>query len=78
MRFGPSEHEVASRTYRRSLRAARAVAAGATITADDVRSVRPAGGLAPDEIDRVLGAVAARDLRVGDPIRLDDLVDADR
>ena len=72
-RFGPSEREVVSRRFRRSLRAVRAIPAGATVTSADVRSVRPAGGLHPDEIGRVVGSVAGRDLAVGDPVTWDDL-----
>ena len=43
------------------------------ITSELVRSVRPSGGLAPDEIDSVLGRVADRDLDQGDPITWDVL-----
>ncbi len=78
VRFGPSPHEAASRALRRSVRAVRAVRAGATITAADVRSIRPAGGLPPAAIDRVVGAIAARDLAIGDPIGWDDLADGGR
>jgi len=72
-RFGPSEREVANLAFRRSLRAARPIAAGTTLTGDDVRSMRPAGGLAPDDLDQVVGSVARTDLAVGDPIRWSDL-----
>lgn len=73
-RFGPSEREVASIAFRRSLRAARPIAAGTTLTTDDVRSMRPAGGLAPDHLDDVVGTVTRTDLAVGDPITWADLV----
>ena len=73
-RFGPSEREVANLAFRRSLRAARPIAAGTALTPDDVRSMRPAGGLAPDDLDLVIGSVASTDLAVGDPITWDDLV----
>jgi N-acetylneuraminate synthase len=72
-RFGPSGREVANVAFRRSLRAARPIAAGTPITADDVRSMRPAGGLAPDDLDLVVGARAHTDLAVGDPITWDVL-----
>lgn len=73
VRFGPSEHEVASRALRRSLRAVRPIGAGEAITADNVRSVRPAGGLAPDEIDKVVGMVADQNLQQGAPITWGEL-----
>lgn len=72
-RFGPSDREVPNRAFRRSIRAARPVARGTTITADDVRSMRPAGGLAPNDIDRVIGSIARTDLATGDPIDWSDL-----
>ena len=72
-RFGPSEREEASLAFRRSLRAARPITAGTALTTDDIRSMRPAGGLAPDDIDLVIGSVATADLAVGDPITWDDL-----
>lgn len=68
VRFGPSDDEVASRSLRRSLRAVRPIAAGETITADNVRSIRPAGGLAPDDMGHVAGMVANQDLQQGAPI----------
>ncbi|MGE3361676.1 MAG: pseudaminic acid synthase [Acidimicrobiia bacterium] len=67
-RFGPSEHERASLAFRRSLRAVRPIRPGEPLTADNVRSVRPAGGLAPDALDAVLGRRAAIELEVGAPI----------
>ena len=72
-RFGPSEREHASRAFRRSLRAVQPIRAGQEITAELVRSVRPSGGLAPDEIGNVLGRIADRDLDQGDPITWDSL-----
>jgi pseudaminic acid synthase len=72
-RFGPSPRENASRAFRRSLRAVQFIPAGCEITSDLVRSVRPSGGLAPDEIHNVLGRVAERDLQPGDPITWDAL-----
>jgi N-acetylneuraminate synthase len=73
VRFGPSPRELANVAFRRSLRAARPIAAGTAISVDDVRSMRPAGGLAPDDIGLVVGAVATADLAVGDPITWDVL-----
>lgn len=72
-RFGPSTAESASRSFRRSLRVVAPVRAGDTLTTDSVRSVRPAGGLAPDEIGAVVGRTAAADLEVGDPVTWDVL-----
>ena len=70
-RFGPSPSEVNSLKFRRSLRAISAISAGEAITEHNVRSVRPAGGLPPDDFSRVSGMKATRDIAVGDPITND-------
>ncbi len=67
-RFGVSEDEKASATFRRSLFVARDVGAGRVLTCDDVRSVRPAHGLAPQHLPAVLGRRATRDLTMGTPL----------
>jgi pseudaminic acid synthase len=68
VRFGPSEREQASIVFRRSLRAVRPIAAGEELTHDNVRSVRPAGGLTPDHIVDVVGRSARVAIEVGEPI----------
>jgi len=68
-RFGPSDSEVPSLAFRRSVRAVKPIAAGELVTAENVRSVRPAGGLAPDELSSILGTRAVEDIEVGAPIR---------
>lgn len=70
-RFGVSEEEAASVAFRRSLFVARDVAAGTVLTADDVRSVRPAHGLGVENMPFVLGRVAARPLTMGSPLTWD-------
>jgi N-acetylneuraminate synthase len=70
-RFGPSPSEVNSLKFRRSLRAVTAIKAGEAVTEHNVRSVRPAGGLPPDDFSRVSGMKATRDIAVGDPITND-------
>ena len=59
----PAESEVANApTMRRSLRAARPIAAGTRISRDDVAVRRPAGGLPPRLLPDVIGAVAKTDI----------------
>jgi len=67
-RFGPSASEVNSLKFRRSLRAGSAIRAGDVISESNVRSVRPAGGLPPDDFVRIVGKKATRDIAVGEPI----------
>lgn len=66
--YGPTDADRSSVAYRRSIYVARDVAAGTTIGPDDVRSVRPAGGLHPRHLPDVMGCVARRDLTLGEPV----------
>ena len=71
VRFGPSPAELKSLAHRRSLRAVADIKAGEKITPTNVRSVRPAGGLMPDDFASIDGLVASRDIAIGDPITRD-------
>ena len=73
VRFGPSPSEFKSVAFRRSLRAVVEIKTGEVITGANVRSVRPAGGLAPDNFSRIEGKVATRNISIGEPIT-DDLL----
>ncbi|MET9263378.1 pseudaminic acid synthase [Amycolatopsis sp. NPDC004079] len=53
--LGPRESEKEGLRLRRSLYVVEDVRAGDPVTAQNVRSIRPAGGLAPEEIVNVLG-----------------------
>ncbi|HEY3949302.1 pseudaminic acid synthase [Phenylobacterium sp.] len=59
--------------FRRSLYVCADVAAGQPITRANVRSVRPGLGLAPAHYEAVLGRLAARDLKRGEPLAWDML-----
>ena len=65
--------ESENKQFRRSLYVVRDVARGATLTSADVRSIRPGYGLAPARLKDVLGRVARRDLKRGEPASLDML-----
>lgn len=65
--------EKGSAVFRRSLYVVHDIAAGEPITRDNVRSIRPGYGLAPRMLPLVLGAIAARDLKRGTPLKLEDL-----
>lgn len=70
-RFGPSASEINSLKFRRSLRAVTAIAADEIVSEHNVRSVRPAGGLPPDQFSVIAGKKAVRDIEVGEPITHD-------
>jgi N-acetylneuraminate synthase len=70
-RFGPTAHERSSLQFRRSLFAVQNIAAGEQLTASNVRSVRPSGGLHPRHLGDVLGRRASRGILRGTPLAWD-------
>jgi N-acetylneuraminate synthase len=60
--------EAESRGLRRSLWVVRDVRAGDPVSDDNVRSIRPSGGLPPAERDHLAGRVFARDVARGTPL----------
>jgi pseudaminic acid synthase len=70
-RIGPRESEREVRRLRRSLYVVEDVAAGEEVTRANVRSIRPSGGLAPVELDRVLGRRFRVDAPKGTPLTWD-------
>lgn len=71
VRYGPTEAEAKSLQYRRSLYIACDLAAGARLSSDNVRAVRPGHGLPPKFIDQVLGRRVKRALPAGTPLAWD-------
>ena len=66
--YGGVEQEMAGRRFRRSLYAVRDIRRGETFTMENVRSIRPAGGLHPRHLTEVLGRVANADISQGTPL----------
>ncbi len=71
VRFGPSNREVASVAFRRSLRASVEMKAGDVISEENVRSMRPAGGLLPANLINLIGKRITQDVEVGTAITWD-------
>lgn len=69
--FERSAEETANMQFRRSLYVTAPVAAGETITAAHVRSIRPGYGLAPKHLPDVIGRRAKRALAFGEPVSWD-------
>ncbi|MDO3705900.1 pseudaminic acid synthase [Micromonospora sp. C28SCA-DRY-2] len=69
--IGPTPAEREGLRFRRSLFVVEDVRAGDPVTAANVRSIRPAGGLPPVEIDRVLGRSFTVDVPRGTPLSWD-------
>ena len=69
--FGPTPQERAVVALRRSLCVVEDVRAGEVVTDRNVRSIRPAGGLAADDFDTVAGRAFTRDVSRGTPLTWD-------
>ncbi len=69
--LGPGDGERENLVFRRSLFAVRDIAAGAMLTAADVRSIRPGHGLPPVELPRVIGRRARAAIARGTPLAWD-------
>ncbi|WP_182111759.1 pseudaminic acid synthase [Actinotalea sp. JY-7876] len=67
----PTAGEAESRRLRRSLYVVRDVRAGEVVTPENVRSIRPAGGLEPVHLDTVLGRRFTRDAARGTALTWD-------
>lgn len=70
-RFGPTESEKDVLGLRRSLYVVADVSAGQQVTRENVRSIRPSGGLATDQIALVVGRTFTRDVERGTPLTWD-------
>lgn len=68
---GPTPAEEESRRFRRSLFVVADIAAGERLTDQNVRSIRPAGGLHTRHLDEVLGRRAIRAISRGTPLSWD-------
>ena len=69
--IGPTEAEKEGLRFRRSLYVVADVHAGDMVTEENVRSIRPTGGLAPDAISMVLGRTFRQDAAKGTPLTWD-------
>jgi N-acetylneuraminate synthase len=70
-RFGPRESELEVLRLRRSLFVVADVDAGDPVTRDNVRSIRPSGGLLPADLDIVLGRTFRQRVVRGTPLTWD-------
>ena len=66
--YGPTEAEIKSLAFRRSLYIAQDMRAGDMLTSENLRCVRPGFGLAPKHLDSLLGQRIGRDALAGTPM----------
>lgn len=65
VKYGPTEAEKKSLQYRRSLYVVQDLQAGAVLTTDNVRAIRPGLGLPTKYLEQVLGKTVKQDIRRG-------------
>nr|ABA01578.1 NeuB [Aeromonas hydrophila] len=65
-----TQSEQGNRAFRRSLYLVKDIAAGEALTADHIKSVRPALGLPPADYDRIIGKRVSRDMAANQPAEL--------
>ncbi len=66
--YGAAKRESESLAFRRSLYAVADIPAGAQLTRDNVRTIRPGFGLPAKHLREVLGTKAKSDIALGTPI----------
>ena len=71
--YGVSKQEESNACFRRSLFVVKDIKAGEKITAENIRSIRPAYGMKPKHYKEVLGKTVKRDLERGTPLTFDDI-----
>lgn len=69
--YGLSDRERSSLRFRRSLYISRDVREGETLSADNIRIIRPGYGLSPKYMGMFLGRTASRALKAGTPVTWD-------
>ncbi len=73
VKYGNKASEAGNLRFRRSLYAVEDIKKGDGLTSANIRSIRPAFGLAPKYYDEVLTSTAARDIQRGEPLAWDML-----
>jgi pseudaminic acid synthase len=68
IKYGPTESEKKSLSYRRSLYVVKDVKAGELFTKENVRVIRPGYGLLPKYLTTVIGKCAINDVKKGTPM----------
>lgn len=71
--YGATAREQPSRKFRRSLFVTAHLRSGDCITAENVRSIRPADGISPKYYEAILGRKVVRDVEPGTPLSWDML-----
>lgn len=71
--YAVSEHEAASRVFRRSLYIVKDMMAGDLFTKENVRSIRPGNGLHTKHLQNILGRKSNRNIKRGTPLNWEQI-----
>ncbi|GAB3197249.1 pseudaminic acid synthase [Pontibacter aydingkolensis] len=73
VQYGVQRAEEKSRLFKRSVYAAKDIAAGEAFTKENIRVIRPGLGLAPKHYEELLGKAASKDIKAGTPLSWDKI-----
>jgi N-acetylneuraminate synthase len=74
VRYGPTEDELNSLVFRRSIYVATDIEAGELFTSDNLRIVRPGNGAPPSLLELLIGKKAKCAHKQGTPLTMDDIL----
>ena len=74
VRYGPTQEELKSLVFRRSIYIAADIAEGETFSESNIRIVRPGDGASPGLYRELLGRTAKRSFRLGEPLSINKLL----
>jgi len=74
IRYGPSDAEKKNQTFRRSVYIAEDISEGSRFTERNLRIVRPGHGLPPHMLEIILGTVARKNYKKGEPLTIESLL----
>ncbi|MCK0183387.1 SAF domain-containing protein [Legionella pneumophila] len=66
--YQPTESELASKRYRRSLYVTKDLKPGDSLTEDNIRAIRPGLGLSPKYLSSLIGKKAKKEIKRGTPL----------
>jgi N-acetylneuraminate synthase len=72
--YGPTDTEIKSKFYRRSIYVAQDIKKGESFTEKNLRKVRPGLGLAPKFYEEIIGKHSNRDLKKGTPMKQEYII----
>ena len=72
--YGPTRDEIDSLQFKRSIYVAKDIRIGEKFNSDNLRIIRPGDGAPPALYEKIIGCVSKRELKRGQPLRLQDLI----